>query len=48
MATDHATPVDSETADAETTAYVSPAVDFVLLFASALAVLLSTAVVIVP
>lgn len=48
MATDHAPRLDEETADAETTAYVSPAVDFLALLALALAFLLSTAVVIVP
>lgn len=48
MATDHATAVETEGVESESTAYISPTADFLLLFGATLLVALTAAAVITP
>jgi hypothetical protein len=48
MATDHATPVETDAAEPEPTAYISPAADFLILAAVTAAVAFAGVAVMLP
>jgi hypothetical protein len=48
MATDHTTAVETEAVETESTAYISPTADFVLLFVGTLLIGLTATAVIMP